>query len=130
VLRGIGGGSLLVASRPAYDAAARVARPAGRPPGPAARPGRRKSGMMADMSIGNGNSKRLVRTLDGRMVAGVCSGLAEYTGLEVTVVRLIFAAATFLGFFGAFAYIAAWVIIPEEGEKASIAEKFINKGNG
>ena len=29
-----------------------------------------------------------------------------------------------------FAYIAAWVIIPEEGEKVSIAEKFINKGNG
>jgi phage shock protein PspC (stress-responsive transcriptional regulator) len=98
-----------------------------RPPG---RPGRQKSGMMADMSIGNGNSKRLVRTLDGRMIAGVCSGLAEYTGLEVTVVRLIFAAVSLLGFFGIFAYIAAWVIIPEEGEKASIAEKFINKGNG
>ena len=51
-----------------------------RPPG---RPARQKSGMMADMSIGNGNSKRLVRTLDGRMIAGVCSGLAEYTGLDL-----------------------------------------------
>jgi phage shock protein C len=107
-----------------------MARPAGPPGRPAGSAQARKSGMMADMSIGNGNSKRLVRTLDGRMVAGVCSGLAEYTGLEVTVVRLIFAAATFLGFFGVFAYIAAWVIIPEEGEKVSIAEKFINKGNG
>ena len=87
--------------------------------------------MMADMSIGNGNSKRLVRTLDGRMIAGVCSGLAEYTGLDVTVVRLIFAAVSLLSFFGRLlAYLAAWVIIPEEGEKASIAEKFINKGNG
>jgi phage shock protein PspC (stress-responsive transcriptional regulator) len=106
---------------PGRASAAAPARPAGLP-------ARQKSGMMADMSIGNGNSKRLVRTLDGRMVAGVCSGLSEYTGLDVTVVRLIFAAATFLGFFGAFAYIAAWVIIPEEGEKVSIAEKFINKG--
>jgi phage shock protein PspC (stress-responsive transcriptional regulator) len=86
--------------------------------------------MMADMSFGNGNSKRLVRTLDGRMVAGVCSGLAEYTGLDVTVIRLIFAAATFLGFFGVFAYLAAWVIVPEEGEPGSIAEKFLKKPNG
>ena len=100
------------------------------PARPPARPARQKSGMMADISIGNCNSNRLVRTLDGRMIAGVCSGLAEYTGLEVTVVRLIFAAVSILGFFGVFAYIAAWVIIPEEGEKASIAEKFINKGNG
>jgi phage shock protein C len=86
--------------------------------------------MMADMSIGNGNGKRLVRPLDGRMVAGVCSGLADYTGLDATLVRLIFAAFTFVGFFGAFAYLAAWVIIPEEGESVSIAEKFIKKGNG
>ena len=86
--------------------------------------------MMADMSIGNGNSKRLVRTLDGRMVAGVCSGLAEYTGLEATVVRLIFVVVSLLGFFGIFAYVAAWIIIPEDGEKQSIAEKFLNKGNG
>jgi phage shock protein PspC (stress-responsive transcriptional regulator) len=83
--------------------------------------------MMADMSFGNGNSKRLVRTLDGRMVAGVCSGLAEYTGIDVTVVRLVFAVATFLGFFGAFGYLAAWVIIPEEGEQVSIAEKFLKR---
>jgi phage shock protein C len=86
--------------------------------------------MMADMSMSNGNGKRLVRTLDGRMVAGVCSGLSEYTGLDVTIVRLIFAVATFIGFFGVFGYIAAWVIIPEEGEPVSIAEKFLKKGNG
>ena len=33
----------------------------------------------------------------------------------------------FTGGFGALAYLAAWVVIPEEGEKTSIAENLVNK---
>ena len=36
--------------------------------------------------------KRLVRTRNGRLVAGVCSGIAEYFGIDATLVRLIFLA--------------------------------------
>jgi phage shock protein PspC (stress-responsive transcriptional regulator) len=81
--------------------------------------------MMADMSNSNG-SKRLVRRLDGRMVAGVCAGIADYADIDVNLVRLGFVVASFLGFVGVLAYLAAWVILPEEGETASIAENLFN----
>jgi phage shock protein C len=79
------------------------------------------------MSDYNGR-KMLVRTRDGRIIAGVCSGLSEYFGIDVTVIRVIVAVLTvFTGGFGALAYLAAWVVIPEEGEKSSIAENMVNK---
>jgi len=82
---------------------------------------------MAVMSNVNG-SKTLVRTRDGRIVAGVCSGLAEYFGLDANLIRVIVAVLTvFTGGVGALAYLAAWVVIPEEGEKSSIAENVVNK---
>ncbi len=83
--------------------------------------------MMEVMSNVNG-SKTLVRTRDGRILAGVCSGLAEYFGIDANLVRVIVAVVTvFTGGFGALAYLAAWVVIPEEGEKTSIAENLVNK---
>ena len=83
--------------------------------------------MMAVMSNVSG-SKTLVRTRDGRIVAGVCSGLAEYFGLDANLIRVIVAVLTvFTGGVGALAYLAAWVVIPEEGEKSSIAENVVNK---
>jgi phage shock protein C len=79
------------------------------------------------MSNVNG-SKMLVRTRDGRIVAGVCSGLGVYFGIDANLIRLILAVITvFTGGFGALAYLAGWVVIPEEGEKTSIAENMINK---
>ncbi len=83
--------------------------------------------MMAGMSDVNG-SKMLVRTRDGRIVAGVCSGLAQYFGIDANLIRAVVAVLTvFTGGFGALAYLAAWVVIPEEGEKSSIAENMVNK---
>ena len=83
--------------------------------------------MMAAMSDMNGG-KMLVRTRDGRIVAGVCSGLGQYFGIDANIIRVILAVVTvFTGGFGALAYLAAWVVIPEEGEKTSIAENLVNK---
>jgi phage shock protein PspC (stress-responsive transcriptional regulator) len=78
------------------------------------------------MSDGNG-SKTLFRTHDGRILAGVCSGMGEFFGADANLIRVIFAVVTiFTGGFGALAYLAAWVVIPEEGEKTSIAENLVN----
>jgi phage shock protein C len=83
--------------------------------------------MMVDMSDGN-SSKVLVRSLNGRMLAGVCAGIADYFGVDVTLVRVILAiACVFTAGAGVLAYLAAWVIIPEEGEKSSIVENIIKK---
>jgi phage shock protein PspC (stress-responsive transcriptional regulator) len=71
--------------------------------------------------------KKLERPLSGRWLAGVCAGLADYSGIDVSLIRVIFAVLTLFGGVGAIAYLVAWALVPEEGEKASIAEKFINK---
>jgi phage shock protein PspC (stress-responsive transcriptional regulator) len=71
-------------------------------------------------------TKRLYRPRDGRVVAGVCAGLAAYFGIDPTLVRLAFALATVFGGIGILLYLCAWIVIPEEGEGASIAETFVN----
>ncbi len=79
------------------------------------------------MSGGNG-TKVLVRSRKGRMVAGICAGAAEYFGLDVTLIRVIVAViAVITGGAGVLAYLVAWAIIPEEGEKTSIAEELLSK---
>ncbi len=57
------------------------------------------------------------------MVAGVCAGLAEYFGSDVTLIRVIVAALTvFTGGAGILAYLVAWAIIPEEDRKTKVSE--------
>lgn len=82
------------------------------------------------MNSGN-ETKVLVRGRKGRTVAGVCAGLAEYFGMDVTLVRVIVAViAVITGGAGALAYLLAWAIIPEEGEKTSIAENLVSSKQG
>jgi phage shock protein C len=68
-------------------------------------------------------SKVLVRKRDGRMVAGVCAGLADYLGTDVTLIRVIVAAfAVVTGGAGILAYLVAWAIIPEEDQQTPVDE--------
>jgi phage shock protein PspC (stress-responsive transcriptional regulator) len=79
------------------------------------------------MNSGN-ETKVLVRSRKGRMVAGICAGIAEYFGADVTLVRVIVAAiAVITGGAGVLAYLVAWAIIPEEGEKSSVTENFLDQ---
>ena len=69
-------------------------------------------------------TKVLVRNRKGRMVAGA----ADYFGIDVTLVRVIVAVASVItGGAGILAYLAAWVIIPEEGTKSLTAEHITGK---
>jgi phage shock protein PspC (stress-responsive transcriptional regulator) len=62
------------------------------------------------------------------MVAGICAGIADYSGLDVTLVRVIVAVVSVItGGTGVLAYLAAWMIIPGEGEKASIAQDILSE---
>jgi phage shock protein PspC (stress-responsive transcriptional regulator) len=63
----------------------------------------------------------LRRAIDGRMLAGVCAGIADYFAVDVTIVRVAFAVFTFLGGAGVPAYLACLLLIPEEGTDQSIA---------
>jgi phage shock protein C len=77
----------------------------------------------------DGNAgKVLVRRRDGRMLAGVCLGVADYFGLDVTLVRVIWAVVSVItGGAGILAYLVAWIIIPDEGQKSPIAENMAGK---
>ncbi|WP_394280861.1 PspC domain-containing protein [Corynebacterium sp.] len=57
-------------------------------------------------------SRRLVRSQTDRYIAGVCGGIAETYDINATLVRLLFAVATLLGFSGVILYIAAWILMP------------------
>lgn len=57
--------------------------------------------------------KKIYRTRDGRMVAGVCGGLAVYLGVDPAIVRLAMVVLALLGGIGAVVYGAAWILVPE-----------------
>jgi phage shock protein PspC (stress-responsive transcriptional regulator) len=80
---------------------------------------------------GMNGHKQLVRPREGRMVAGVCAGIGEYLGIDPNIIRLLFAAfAIFSAGAGALVYLVAWAVVPEEGEKKSIAQNYLNKDKG
>ena len=81
------------------------------------------------MNINNGR-KRLYRRRQGRIVAGVCAGLAAYLGVDPNLIRLAFAVLAVFGGGGVLLYLVAWAVIPEEGEGASIVESLVNKRRG
>ena len=60
------------------------------------------------------NEKRLTRVEEGKMLAGVCAGLAQYLGVDVTVVRLIFALLALFAAGGVLLYFILWLIMPME----------------
>ena len=67
------------------------------------------------------------RPKEGRIVAGVCAGLAVYFKVDAYLVRLLFGVFTFIWGLGALLYVLAWAILPEEGEGQSIVESFVNR---
>jgi phage shock protein PspC (stress-responsive transcriptional regulator) len=68
----------------------------------------------------------LRRAFQGRMIAGVCAGLADYLGIDVTIVRVAFAVFAVMGGAGIPAYLACLLLIPEEGSDESIAGALID----
>ena len=57
--------------------------------------------------------RRLFRDPDNKVVAGVCSGLAAYFGIDIAIMRAIFLISLFLGGVGFIAYIVLWIVMPE-----------------
>ena len=64
------------------------------------------------------------RSKDDRMLAGVCSGAAKYLNVDPVVVRVIIAVLTFVGLSGLILYLAAWFLLPAEGEQSIAADWF------
>lgn len=61
--------------------------------------------------------KRLYRSYENRMLAGVLGGLGEYANIDPNLIRLLFVVILFASFFTAsIIYFIAIFIIPDEGE--------------
>lgn len=69
----------------------------------------------------------LRRCLHRRMIAGVAAGVANYLGVDLTLVRIGFVALTVFGALGIPMYLACWLLIPEEGSDRSVAEELIDQ---
>jgi phage shock protein PspC (stress-responsive transcriptional regulator) len=72
-------------------------------------------------------TRRLTRPRDGRWFGGVAAGLGAYFDLSPTIYRIAFAALSLAGGTGILLYLAAWAVIPEEGEEDSIAESVLKQ---
>ncbi|MEU0568578.1 PspC domain-containing protein [Nonomuraea sp. NPDC005983] len=73
------------------------------------------------------NVKQLRRTHKGRVIAGVCSGIGEYVGVDANLVRIALAIATLFGGVGVGVYAIGWLLMPEEGRDTSIVQDLFNK---
>jgi phage shock protein PspC (stress-responsive transcriptional regulator) len=67
--------------------------------------------------------RRLTRSHDGRWFGGVCEGLGRYFDVNPAVYRLAFVALALAGGTGLLLYLAAWLVIPDEGRESSLAEQ-------
>ena len=62
-------------------------------------------------------SRKLTRSRDDKWIAGICGGIAEHTGIDATLIRIILVIATILGAGSLVViYLICWVIIPKTPE--------------
>lgn len=80
--------------------------------------------------------KKLLRSKDDRVIAGVCGGLGEYFGIDTVLFRIAAVLLLLVNGFGAIMYIIAWVAIPENNKrkkddmKQEKKEEMVDKENG
>ena len=68
-------------------------------------------------------TKKLYRSKDDRVIAGVAAGLGEYIGIDPVAVRVAFVILSIVPWFWGSAvgvYILMWLLVPEEGERSII----------
>jgi phage shock protein C len=60
-------------------------------------------------------TRRLTRSIDNRMIAGVCAGVADHFGWDPTLVRVGFVLLSVLSaaFPGLVVYVLLWLVMPE-----------------
>ena len=71
--------------------------------------------------------KRLLRSRDDRMVAGVAGGLARYFDVDPVIFRIGFAVSVFFGGLGLLAYIALALFVPGEGADGTVEQPAVQR---
>lgn len=74
------------------------------------------------------SDRKLVRSRNHRVIAGVCGGLADYFEIDPNLVRLGFAAATFFSAgLTIGAYLLAWLAIADQGSGETGADQLYDR---
>ncbi|MDO8143683.1 MULTISPECIES: PspC domain-containing protein [Isoptericola] len=60
------------------------------------------------------SSRKLYRPRQGRVIGGVCAGIADYFGWDRTLVRVLTVASIFIPGPQVLAYIVFWILMPDE----------------
>ena len=68
---------------------------------------------MAD-NAGKTEIKKLYRSKDDRMLAGVCGGIGEYLDIDPTVVRILWIVSAVFGGVGILVYLLCAIVIPDK----------------
>jgi phage shock protein PspC (stress-responsive transcriptional regulator) len=82
---------------------------------------------MSEHTVEQPAVKRLERSRSDRMLAGVCGGLARYFDMHPAFYRVGFVVLTLIGGAGIIIYLAAALVIPDEGREDSIAEEVLRQ---
>jgi signal transduction histidine kinase len=75
-------------------------------------------------------SFRLRRDPDARVLAGICAGFSEASGIDVTYIRIGFALLALAGGFGLVIYAVGWLLLPLQGETSNILSRAIHDRRG
>ncbi len=65
------------------------------------------------------NSKKMHRNTQNKVIAGVCSGLADFFGIDVALVRLLFIVLLLAGCSGFLIYLILWIVMPSTNSTQS-----------
>jgi phage shock protein PspC (stress-responsive transcriptional regulator) len=74
--------------------------------------------------------KRLTRSREDRIVAGVCSGAARYFDVDPVIPRVVLAVLAVFGGAGIAIYAFAWLLIPEDGSPSTRLERWLEGKRG
>ncbi|MBI2169622.1 MAG: PspC domain-containing protein [Actinobacteria bacterium] len=73
--------------------------------------------------------RRLTRSVDDKVVAGVAGGLGEYFGVDPVVFRIGFVAVTLLGGSGILLYLVGWLVLPKGDGGRSVGSDLVRRGS-
>jgi len=74
-------------------------------------------------SYNTGTTRRLVRNADDKIIAGVCSGLANYMRIDPVIMRILFVVLFFTGGSGFLVYLILWVAVPSQSVQSNITKR-------
>jgi phage shock protein PspC (stress-responsive transcriptional regulator) len=74
--------------------------------------------------------RRLTRRSEGKVIAGVCAGLGDSTGMDPVVFRIVFVVLALFGGAGFFVYLLGWVLIPLDTAPSTRGESLLSRLRG